>query len=63
MTNSEAISIFKAILQCTILDSSGMADDCDRHCEYCELEYAKGTVEEQKQVFRMAIKALEKEVD
>ena len=62
MTNEEAIGMLKAKLECITRDVSGRDDDCNRMlCGECRLNYEKGTMGEQKEYLRMAIKALEKE--
>ena len=60
MTNEEAKKKIKAKLECFKNVTSGINHDCNmRLCDGCSLNYEQGNMGEQKEVLRMAIKALE----
>ena len=62
MTESEALNMIQAKLTCMELyDLSCIEKGCDRKCENCEYNYAKGNNGEQKEALKVAIQALEKQ--
>lgn len=63
MTESEALNMMQAKLICMELyDLSCIEKGCDRKCENCEYNYAKGNNGEQKEALKVAIQALEKQI-
>lgn len=60
MTNDKAKKMLKAKLECLKNETSGINHDCNmRLCDDCSLNYEQGNMGDQKEVLRMAIKALE----
>ena len=63
MTLEEAIKMLESKLNCMHRSSSGIDEDCNSEkCDYCDLNYAQGTVGEQQEVLKEAISALEKQM-
>ena len=63
LAESEAIDMLQAKLTCIGKETKPIYSEegCDRDCDGCEYCYAQGTVGEQKESLKMAIKALEKQ--
>ena len=60
MTEKEAKIMVESKLHCIELeDLFGTTKGCDKDCDGCKYNYLQGTVGEQKEALRMAIKALE----
>lgn len=60
MNEREAKDMLQAKLICLELDSN--IEGCDGDCKECEYNYTQGTLGEQKEALKMAIKALEKQI-
>lgn len=59
MSRGEAVKLMKAKLECLTRDVHADAEICRPElCESCNLHYEQGTLGEQKEWLRMAIKAL-----
>ena len=59
MTNEEAAKMLTAKFKCMERENSGTDLDCDhRNCDECDLCYAHGTIGQQIEALKMAIKAL-----
>lgn len=59
----QAVSILKAKLECDERDASGNYELCNNKCECCYLNYEQRTKGEQKESLKMAIEALEKQLE
>lgn len=60
MTENEAKEMLKAKLTCMKLELMACTEKgCDRNCFDCAYNYAQGTMGEQKEALKMAIKVLE----
>ena len=63
MTENEALNMMQAKLTCMELyDLSCVEKGCDKKCENCEYNYAQGNNGEQKEALKVAIQALEKQI-
>lgn len=60
MKAQEALTILQAMISCNTLWVSGQAKLCNRNCEECHLNYEKGTMKEQRELFEIAKSAIEK---
>ena len=60
MNEREAKDMLQAKLTCLELDSD--IEGCDGDCRECEYNYTQGTFGEYKEVCKMAIQALEKQI-
>lgn len=63
MTRENAIRMLIAMVKCIDLEVSGTSRCCNNNqCDICRLNYEKGTMGEQKDCFKMAIKALQADI-
>lgn len=63
MTESEALEKLKAYLKCQRLQVKGIYEDCNnKKCDYCDLCYAQGTTGEHCENIKIAIQALENQI-
>ena len=61
MTESEAKNMLNAKLKCMQLyDLSCIEKGCNRDCDSCDCNYAKGNSREQKEALQLAINAIKK---
>ena len=61
MTKEEAAKILESKAECMRREISGVYADCNyRKCDDCELNYAQGTMGEQKEAIQVAVEALQK---
>lgn len=59
MTNEEAAKMLTAKVECMERDTNGTNSQCNtRYCDNCNLCYAQGTIGQQIEALKMAIKAL-----
>ena len=58
MTDTEAIEILEAHIECNKLWVSCEHDCSTEKCESCKLTYAKGNMREQRECFEVAVKAI-----
>ena len=61
MNKEKVIKMAKSMLKCLENNASGLYENCDNHCEECYLNYEQGTVGEQIEWLKVAIKAIEQQ--